>query len=119
MRVRLALIALVATVACGGSGSTTPSQTSATNKTIDIFTVQDAFSPTFQTISAGDTVRWNFAGGSDGMGHNVRFSPIVAGAPTDINILKTGTATRVFATRGDYHYVCDVHPGMLGEIVVQ
>ena len=108
-------IALFAT-ACGGSDSTTPSNH---NKTFDVFTIGDTFSPTFQIVASGDTVRWNFAGGSDAMGHNVRFSPVVAGAPGDINVLKTGTASRVFATKGDFKYVCDVHPGMIGEIVVQ
>ena len=64
-------------------------------------------------------MRWNFAPGSDGMGHNVRFTPTVAGAPSRHQRLTTGTATRVFTTKGDFHYVCDVHPGMIGEVVVQ
>jgi plastocyanin len=102
-------------VAC----STSPDSKTSTNQTVDIFTVGDAFSPTFATVNAGDTVRWNFAGGSDGQGHNVRFTPAVTGAPADINVLKTGTATRVFPTRGTFDYVCDVHPGMLGSVTVQ
>lgn len=110
----LATIALLA--ACGDS---TSSPTQDHNATIDVYTIGDSFSPTFATVHAGDTVRWNFAPGSDGMGHNVRFTPAVAGAPADINVLKTGSATRVFTTTGDFSYACDVHPGMDGEIDVR
>ena len=117
MRVHV-LLGLVVATACGGSDGGTPPATN-TNKTIDILTVADAFSPTFQTASPGDTVRWTFSGGSDGMGHNVRFSPIIAGSPNDINVTKSGSVTRVFTTKGDYRYVCDVHPGMIGEVIVQ
>lgn len=108
----------VLAAACGSDKSgVTPPGTS--NKTVDIFTIGDTFSPTFATLSAGDTARWNFAAGSDGMGHNVRFDPRIAGSPADINVLKTGTATRVFTAKGTYSYVCDVHPGMNAQIVVQ
>src|SRR5215510_3175371 len=100
MRVRL-LIAAVVVAACGDSSPTTPTSN---NKTVDIFTIGDIFSPTFATLAVGDTARWNFAGGSDGLGHNVRFNPRVAGAPADINVLKTGTATRVFTTKGTFNY---------------
>ena len=118
MRVRLLIPVLLVAAACGGSDGTTTGPTSK-NTTLDVFTIGDSFSPSFETISAGDTVRFNFAGGSDNMGHNVRFTPTVAGAPADVSVLKTGTASRVFTTKGDFHYVCDVHPGMIGEIVVQ
>jgi plastocyanin len=109
----LPLVALI--IAC----STSPDSKPSTNQTVDIFTVGDAFSPVFATANAGDTVRWTFTGGSDGQGHNVRFTPAVTGAPADINVLKTGTASRVFATRGTFNYVCDVHPGMNGSVTVQ
>jgi plastocyanin len=109
------LVLAASTVAC----STSPDSKTSTNQTVDIFTVGDAFSPVFATVNAGDTVRWNFTGGSDGQGHNVRFTPAVAGAPTDINVLKTGTASRVFSARGTFNYVCDVHPGMNGSVTVQ
>lgn len=108
---RLAAVSLLA--AC----ATSPDKTS-TNTTVDVFTVVDAFSPAFVTVAAGDTVRWTFTGGSDGMGHNVRFAAGL-NAPPDIDILKTGTATRVFPNRGTFNYFCDVHPGMNGSVTVQ
>jgi plastocyanin len=120
MRVRfVSSLALVCLAACGSDTSSGVTPPGSTNKTVDIFTIGDVFSPTFATLSVGDTARWNFAGGSDGQGHNVRFSPKVTGAPADINVLKTGTASRVFTTKGTFDYVCDVHPGMNAQIVVQ
>jgi plastocyanin len=119
MRVRFVLATALCAAACGGSdrSPTTPPKT--TSVTVDIFTTGNSFSPTFATLDVGDTARFNFATGTDGGGHNVRFTPAVAGAPSDINVLKTGTANRIFNTKGDFKYVCDVHPGMIGEIVVQ
>jgi plastocyanin len=112
------LAPLTAVILLAGCGDSTSPKTQQ-NKTIDVFTIGDSFSPTFATIEAGDTVRWNFSGGSDGMGHNVRFTPRPPGTPADINVLKTGTATRVFTTTGDFAYVCDVHPGMSGDVLVR
>lgn len=109
----LTTIALLA--ACGEASGPQPTQ----HKTVDVFTIGDSFSPAFATIGVGDTVRWNFSGGSDGMGHNVRFTPRATGAPPDVNVLKTGTASRVFTTPGDFAYVCDVHPGMSGDVQVR
>lgn len=117
MRVRIVSVIAAMFLAACGSDSVTPPHS--TNKTIDIFTIGDTFSPAFVSLSVGDTARWNFAGGSDGLGHNVRFTGAVAGAPADINIFKTGTASRVFTAKGTYNYACDVHPGMNAQIVVQ
>jgi plastocyanin len=117
LRVRLLLAVALAVVGCGDSGTTPPSGTS--NKTVDIYLIGDTFSPTFPALAVGDTARWNFAAGSDGMGHNVRFSPRIAGSPADINVFKTGTVWRVFTTKGTFNYVCDVHPGMDAQVIVQ
>ena len=60
------LVVAASIVAC----STSPDSKTSTNQTVDIFTVGDAFSPVFATVNAGDTVRWNFTGGSDGVIYN-------------------------------------------------
>jgi plastocyanin len=52
------------------------------------------------------------------MGHDVAFKA-TPGAPANINVTKTGTASRVFTARGNFHYDCFVHPGMQGDIIVQ
>jgi plastocyanin len=120
MRVRLVSVAALLLLAACGSDKSSGVTPPGTNKTIDVGTIVDAFIPTFpDPISVGDTVRWTFTAGSDGQGHNVRFNPRIAGAPADINVQKSGTATRVFTAKGTYTYVCDVHPGMNAQIVVQ
>jgi plastocyanin len=114
-------IVALALVACGGSDQSPTSPTK--NKTVDVFTIEQTFSSNLVTIAPGDTVRWNFARALDGLGHNVRFNPRIAGAPADIgtaaNPLVSGSVSRVFTTRGDFNYVCDLHGSMTGEVVVQ
>lgn len=114
MRIRLLVVAAFVS-ACGDSTSSPPTSQ---NKTIEIVTIGDIFSPAFADVDAGDTVRWSFTVGSDGMGHNVRFNPRITGSPADINVLATGSATRVFTVRGTFKYDCDVHPGMKGDVTV-
>lgn len=73
------------------------------------------FSPTTITISAGDSVRWEFAGAT----HNVTF---LGSAPAagDIPDQQPGnSATRVFATAGTFDYECSRHSGMAGSVIVQ
>src|SRR4051812_15012529 len=101
LRASLLLGLLLATLSCGSDyGSTTPVGTS--NKTYDVFMIGDSFSPFSQTITPKDTIRWNFAPGSDGLGHNVRYSPRIAGSPADLPVQKTGTALSVFTTKGQF-----------------
>lgn len=123
MRVRF-LPALLVAAACGGSdAASTVTPPGSKNKTVDIYTITYSFVESFVTLAAGDTVRWHFATAPDSLGHNVRFNPRVAGAPADLgsakNPLASGTQLSVFDTKGDFHYICDLHGSMTGEIVVQ
>ena len=116
MRVRLLALAIVL-AACGGDGEPTKPST---NKTVEVSTFESTFSSNFITISAGDTVRWQFSVASDGFGHNVIFNPRPPGTPADITAeKKSGTDFRVFSTPGMYHYVCTLHGSMTGDVVVQ
>jgi plastocyanin len=105
-------------LACGGYDNT-PTPPTSTAKLYDVFTIGDVFSPSFVTIAVGDTVRFNFAGGSDAMGHDVTFNATPASHPANIVVTKTGTVSRVFTNRGTFHYNCFVHPGMSGDVMVQ
>lgn len=119
MRVPIVFAAALAAAACGGSdGSTTPVPLPTTNKTVDVFTLSSAFSPTSVSLNVGDTVRFNIVVASNGEGHDVTFDA-KTGAPANIPVTKTGTISRVFTTRGTFHYNCFVHPGMSGDVVVQ
>jgi plastocyanin len=66
-------------------------------------------------VSAGQAV--TFAFGS--VAHNVFFDQ-QAGAPPAIDGQNAGVSIqRTFATAGNYHYTCHIHPGMQGTVVVQ
>lgn len=86
---------------------------------VDVYTPGEIFTPFTAEISAGGTVRFHFQRASDGDGHNAIFSRAVPGAPDDINVVADTVVSRVFNTRGTFGYVCTVHPGMVGEVVVQ
>ena len=117
MRVSIALAVFLLAAACGGSDSpTTPPAGS--NKTYDVFALSNAFSPNFVQIIPGDTLRFTIVPASNGVGHDVTFDA-KAGAPANILVTLSGIFTRVFTTRGTFHYNCFVHPGMNGDVVVQ
>lgn len=73
-----------------------------------------SFSPNCVTINAGGTVRWTFGPTT----HNVKFQ---GSAPPAGNIDNTlnATVSRAFPTAGKYDYLCDLHAGMNGMVIVQ
>jgi len=119
MRVFMSAVLFVAalTAGCGSDGGTTTPPISG-NKTFDVFTLSSAFSPNFVQIAQGDTVRFNIVPAANGEGHDVTFDA-KTGAPANIKVTLNGVVTRVFSTKGSFHYNCFVHPGMSGDIVVQ
>ncbi len=114
--ISLAATTLALLAACGGSDSSTNPATP--NKTVDVFTVNEAFSPTLVQINAGDTVRFNIVPALNGDGHDVTFDA-TSGAPANIPVTMNGVISRVFKTSGAFHYNCFVHPGMSGDVDVQ
>lgn len=72
------------------------------------------FSPSTVSIGRGQTVTWRWA--DRGTPHNVVSS---SGSRFHSSSTKTsGTYTVRFTRTGSYSYVCTVHPGMRGRIVV-
>ncbi len=108
--------ALILAAACGGDGAPTPPTSK--NKTVDVFTISVAFSPNFLQINQGDTVRFNIVPAANGEGHDVTFDK-TSGAPANIPVTLNAAISRVFTTKGSFHYNCFVHPGMSGDVVVQ
>ena len=118
MRILTRLGILLGTAACAADYSSSPP--ASTNHTVDVVTSGETFLPTILGITAGDTVRWTFSVAADGLGHNVLFKPAVTGAPADIpKEVRSGTMTRVFNTRGEFNYVCDLHGSMTAKVIVQ
>jgi plastocyanin len=73
--------------------------------------LDNSFSPASLTVPAGTTVVWTNRGGSK---HTV-----TAAGTFDSGILSPGASfSFTFATAGTYGYVCELHGGMSGSIVV-
>ena len=66
-------------------------------------------------IDRGDSVRWRFA--DAGVSHNVTSR----GRPhfRSSNSMQSGTYVVRFTRAGTYRYVCTIHPGMRGRVIVR
>ncbi len=71
------------------------------------------FTPASATIAVGGTATWAIAGTA----HTVTFS--AANAPASIAATSNASVARTFATAGTFAYVCTIHAGMTGSILVQ
>jgi plastocyanin len=113
----ITILAALTAVACGGSSNTYGGISSPPLTGPRTVTAASslAFEPATVTVSAGDTVTFNF----QSVAHNVFFDP-QNGAPTDIAGSNANTSiTRVFTAAGTYRYTCHIHPFMVGTVVVQ
>ncbi|MFI6694762.1 cupredoxin family copper-binding protein [Streptomyces sp. NPDC050433] len=74
-----------------------------------------AFSPRMLTVPAGSTVTWT---NRDTAPHDVKNS---SGAPAFHSPMlnKGGSWSRTLANGGTYDYLCTVHPGMTGRLIVK
>lgn len=97
----LSLLAVLGT-ACGD-----PNATATTIQVLD-----DQFSPQTYTTRVGSTVTWVWNGQNE---HDVRFSD--GGGSSDIQT--NGQYDRKFLVTGTFNYLCTIHPGMVGSVVVQ
>jgi plastocyanin len=110
-RTLLAGAACVAVLA--GAATAAPAAAPATKQ---VALKRIAFTPATVTIKAGQRVRWVWQDGPY-VPHNVRSvgRPRFQGSSRKA----TGTHTVRFARRGTFRYVCTVHPGMAGKVVVR
>lgn len=108
------LIGVAAGVACSDSTSSAVGGGSTTS-----LTVQDnRFSPTPDTISAGQTATWTWSGTLNQ--HDVTFEDGIMSSAQ----MSSGTHQRLFSAPGTHRYRCTVHSssftgGMVGVVVVQ
>ncbi len=68
------------------------------------------FQPSEVTIQSGGTVTWTNA---DTMIHDVKFK-----GSESPDLKKGEQYSRTFDKPGTYEYICEIHPGMKGKVVV-
>jgi plastocyanin len=73
-----------------------------------------AFDPAELTVSVGDTVTWT---NDDSVGHDVTADSFSSGDPG--GLAGGDTFEHTFEEAGTFDYVCTVHPGMEGSVVVE
>jgi plastocyanin len=73
-----------------------------------------AFKPAEVTVSAGDTVTWT---NNDSVAHDVTADSFSSGDPGGMS--PGDTFEHTFDEAGTFDYVCTVHPGMEGTVVVE
>jgi uncharacterized protein YjdB len=76
-------------------------------------TAASTFAPAIVDIARGGSVTWIF----ESVTHNVIFAN-TTGAPNDINNTTNAQQTRTFNTAGAFTYICTLHGGMNGSVVV-
>jgi plastocyanin len=73
-----------------------------------------AFEPAEVTVAAGDTVTWT---NNDSVSHDVTADSFSSGDPG--GMAGGDTFEHTFEEAGSFDYVCTVHPGMEGAVVVE
>jgi plastocyanin len=73
-----------------------------------------AFNPAEVTVGVGDAVTWT---NNDSVGHDVTADNFSSGEPG--GMAGGDTFEQTFDEAGTFDYVCTVHPGMEGSVVVE
>jgi plastocyanin len=128
------ILALGLLAGCGGSskkssnnngnsgGAAAPSKKQASSgggaKTVQVAMKNIAFLPNAVTVGKGSTVKWT---NQDSVNHDVTKTsgPGPKFSSGTGNLAKGDTYERKLTTAGTIKYVCTVHPGMEGTIVVK
>ena len=129
---RFLAVGVVALVAAGcgggGGGNTSSAPTSAApastapaaggGATVKVSMKNIAFNPKTVTVSKGGTVEWT---NDDSVNHDVtkKSGPGPSFASGNGNLASGATYKQTFNTPGTIKYVCTIHPGMTGTIVVK
>jgi plastocyanin len=109
----------------GGGGSSTPSSAAPAStppasggSTVKVSMKNIAFDPKTVTVSKGGTVEWT---NDDSVNHDVtkKGGPGPDFSSGNGNLAGGDTYKQTFNTPGTIDYVCTIHPGMAGKIVVK
>lgn len=100
------LVLLVLAAGCGGGDD----EPSADAEPGVVLVKDNKFEPEETTVAVGDTVTWRWEGAA---AHNVSHDDF------ESDLMSEGEFTHTFDEAGEFDYVCTVHPGMAGTIVVE
>jgi len=105
-----------ASITASASGQSSPPVTITVTPSATVGAVvlmpNTTFSPATSTIKVNQSVAFDFPA----LAHNVTFER--TGSPTNIPSTQNATVLRQFTTAGTFPYVCTIHPGMSGQVVV-
>ena len=95
-------------VACGG-GDDDGGESAGSGEPGTVSVVDNKFEPGDVEVAPGDTVTWVW---DAKVNHNVK------GEGFESPNQKDGTYEKQFNSAGEYEYICTLHPGMKGKVVV-
>ncbi|TMK37513.1 MAG: hypothetical protein E6G58_01735 [Actinobacteria bacterium] len=105
------VVVLAVTVACGGSGSSDCTSGNAIKFTGTLTVKNFAFSPSCFSVASGATIS---VANSDPRSHNFT----VKGTDVAVVVLPGETGKATAPGPGTYDFVCTIHPGMKGTMIV-
>ena len=100
-------------VTASATSAVTVTAASAFPSTATVSTTGTSFSPDVVDIAANGTVTWVFGATA----HNVNFDAAI-GRPANIATIDNASVARTFSTPGSFTYLCNIHAGMTGTVVV-
>jgi plastocyanin len=118
---RVAVLSLLVIVAATGQGVLAQEAeggepAAATQDAVVVDMVQDQFTPDVIVIPAGTTVTWTNSEEDPNNSHNV----ISLADGIESPLIYPGESwSYTFVTPGTINYFCDLHEGMLGQVIVE
>lgn len=103
-----------ATTSAAAPSTTAGSTTTATSGAVTVTMKNIQFAPKSVTVKKGQTVKWV---NEDAVDHNVVATS--GGSFKSSNFGQGGTYSQTFKTAGTVEYVCTIHPGMGGTVIVK
>lgn len=103
----IALTMALVLVACDDTGGDLSAEEAVAATEVSV--VDNQFEPRVIEIATGDTVTWTWSGSAP---HDVD------GEGFQSEVQSTGTFQHTFDIAGEYQYVCNIHSGMTGLVVV-
>lgn len=101
----------LATLLCAALAVASASVQTAETKTVTIRNME--FQPSTLTVNVGDTIVWRNA---DMFAHNV----VAKGSPLTSEVIEPNSSWRYTASKkGDFAYICTLHPSMKGRLIVK